>query len=156
MLIASKHPGYVSYLPWWPSHTHTYIYIYICGHCLHWQPTLSMMSIIRFQIFTVVVQIMVVFWVLRLCSVLCFFCCWRRTCFLHLRGAVKLQIDEDGQCTYNVIVRHVCVTIVAFGRHYYLSWVCVCSLSYPASKACAPHFIVICGLSGCTAFFHII
>jgi hypothetical protein len=33
---------------------------------------------------------------------------------------------------------------------------CVCSLSYPACKAHAPYYIVICGLSGCTIFFHII
>jgi hypothetical protein len=32
----------------------------------------------------------------------------------------------------------------------------VCSLSYPACKAHAPYYIVICGLSGCTIFFHII
>jgi hypothetical protein len=34
--------------------------------------------------------------------------------------------------------------------------VCVCSLSYPACKAHAPHYIVMCGLSGFTIFFHII
>jgi hypothetical protein len=34
--------------------------------------------------------------------------------------------------------------------------VCVCSLSYPARKAHAPYYIVICGLSGSTVFFHII
>jgi hypothetical protein len=33
---------------------------------------------------------------------------------------------------------------------------CVYSLSYPACKAHAPFYIVICGLSGCTIFFHII
>jgi hypothetical protein len=31
---------------------------------------------------------------------------------------------------------------------------CVCSLSYPACKAHAPYYIVICGLSGSTIFFH--
>jgi len=34
--------------------------------------------------------------------------------------------------------------------------VSVCSLSYPASKAHASYYIVICDLSGCTIFFHII
>jgi len=29
-------------------------------------------------------------------------------------------------------------------------------LNYPACNAHAPYSIVICGLSGCTAFFHII
>ena len=33
---------------------------------------------------------------------------------------------------------------------------CVCSLNYPAYKVHAPCCIVICGLSGCTIFFHII
>jgi len=33
---------------------------------------------------------------------------------------------------------------------------CVCSLSYPACKTHAPYFIVICGLSGSTIFFHVI
>jgi hypothetical protein len=35
-------------------------------------------------------------------------------------------------------------------------WVCVCSLSYPACKAYAPYYIVNCGLSGSTIFFHIL
>jgi hypothetical protein len=38
---------------------------------------------------------------------------------------------------------------------YYIYCVCVCSLSYPARKAHAPYYIVICGLSGCTIFVHI-
>jgi hypothetical protein len=32
----------------------------------------------------------------------------------------------------------------------------VCSLSYPACKAHAPYYFVICGLSGSKIFFHII
>ena len=38
---------------------------------------------------------------------------------------------------------------------YYILWVCVCSLSYPLSTAHASYYIVICGLSGSTIFFHI-
>ena len=34
--------------------------------------------------------------------------------------------------------------------------VCVCSLSYPTSKRLAPYYVVICGLPGCTIFWHII
>jgi hypothetical protein len=34
--------------------------------------------------------------------------------------------------------------------------VCVCRLSYPACNAHKPHYIVICGLAGCTIFFHIV
>ena len=34
--------------------------------------------------------------------------------------------------------------------------VCVCNVSYPACKAHAPYYVVICGLSGSTIFSHII
>jgi len=33
---------------------------------------------------------------------------------------------------------------------------CVCSLSYPACNEHALYYIVICSLSGCSIFFHII
>jgi len=33
---------------------------------------------------------------------------------------------------------------------------CVCSLSYPACNAHAPHYIIVFCLSGSTVFFHII
>ena len=33
---------------------------------------------------------------------------------------------------------------------------CVCSLIYPACTAHARHYVVICGLSSCTIYFHII
>ena len=39
---------------------------------------------------------------------------------------------------------------------YYIFWVCVCSLRYPACKAHASYYIVACGLSGSTIFFQII
>jgi len=39
---------------------------------------------------------------------------------------------------------------------YYLFWVCVCSLGYPACIAHASYYIVTCGMSGCTMFLHII
>jgi hypothetical protein len=90
----------------------------------------------------VVFHNMVVFLVLRLCSVLRFFRCWRSTYFLHLQGAVKFQIDEDGQRTYNVTLRLVCITIVALRRHCYVSWVCVCSLRYPAWNARVCHILL--------------
>jgi len=37
----------------------------------------------------------------------------------------------------------------------YTTWVCVCSLRYPAHNAHAPNCIVTFGLSGCTVFFHV-
>ena len=55
----------------------------------------------------------------------------------------------------NVILMRVRVSLLPWKRNkYYTFWVCVCSLSYPASKARAPYFIVICGLSGSITFFH--
>ena len=41
-------------------------------------------------------------------------------------------------------------------NNYYLFWLCVCSLSYPAYKTHAPYYIVICDLSGSTIFLNII
>jgi hypothetical protein len=38
------------------------------------------------------------------------------------------------------------VTIVAVEKQQVLHTLCVCSLSYPACKAHAPYYIVICGL----------
>ena len=38
----------------------------------------------------------------------------------------------------------------------YIFWVCVCSPSYPASKAHAPYYIVICDLSVFIIPFHIV
>ena len=35
-------------------------------------------------------------------------------------------------------------------------YVYVCSLSYSARNASESYYVVICGLSGCTVFFHII
>jgi hypothetical protein len=39
---------------------------------------------------------------------------------------------------------------------YYVFWVCEYSLTYPASKAHSPYWIVICGLSSCSIFFRVI
>jgi len=41
-------------------------------------------------------------------------------------------------------------------NNYYIFWVCVRSIRYPAHSTNVPYCIVICGLSGCTLFFHII
>jgi hypothetical protein len=43
-------------------------------------------------------------------------------------------------------------TIFAVEKQYYVFSVYVCSLSYPARKAHAPYYIVICGMSGFTVF----
>jgi len=58
---------------------------------------------------------------------------------------------------YNNILRRVRVTIVTVNNiKYYIFWVWVCSIIYPAYNAHAPYYILICGLSVCTIFFHII
>jgi len=38
-------------------------------------------------------------------------------------------------------------------NNYYIFWVCICSLRYPACKAHALYYIVVCGLSGYIIFF---
>ena len=38
-------------------------------------------------------------------------------------------------------------------KKYYIFWVCVCSLSYSTFQSHAPHYIVICGLTGRTISF---
>ena len=38
------------------------------------------------------------------------------------------------QCAYNVTLRRFCVTMFAVQKQYYIFWVCVCSLKYPACK----------------------
>jgi hypothetical protein len=58
---------------------------------------------------------------------------------------------QDCQCTYDVILGRVSVTVFAVGKHY-IFWVRVCSLSYPACNAHAPYYII---LSGSAVFFHI-
>ena len=60
--------------------------------------------------------------------------------------------DNDTNKTGNIYVRVTIVAVVS--NKYCIFWVCVSSLSYPARKAHAPHYIVICGQSGTTMFFH--
>jgi hypothetical protein len=58
---------------------------------------------------------------------------------------------KTGDLFVNVKLRRFCETMMAGEIR-----VCVCSLSYPARKAHARCYVVICGLFGCTVFFHII
>ena len=58
----------------------------------------------------------------------------------------------------SVTLRSVRVTTAAVGGRAvstsYITWVCVCNFIYPALKAHAPHYIVICDLSGSTTSLH--
>jgi len=77
-------------------------------------------------------------------------------------ASVKLK-KKTHRSTYNEISRRVRVTIVAMDKQEVIHilnvcvcvCVCVCSVSYPACKAHAPYYTVICGLSGFTIFLHI-
>ena len=63
-------------------------------------------------------------------------------------------LRQDRQYTYNVILRRVRAAIVPWkSNEYYIFQACVCSRNYPACKAYAPHFIVICRLPVSTIFF---
>jgi len=50
-------------------------------------------------------------------------------------------------------MRHIRATTVAVAEQYYIFWVRISSLSYPACKVHALYYFVTCGLSGCTIFF---
>jgi hypothetical protein len=58
----------------------------------------------------------------------------------------------------NIILKHICITTVATQKQevLHILSVCVYSLSYPVRNVRAPHYIVICGWYGYTAFFHTI
>jgi len=50
----------------------------------------------------------------------------------------SFSVKQNGQCDYNVTLRHVRVTTVAGEEHnYYIFCVCVCRIRYPACNALA-------------------
>ena len=59
-------------------------------------------------------------------------------------------------CAYNITLRRVRVCVSGCPSAWECEYSRACSLTYPASNAHAPYYIVICGLSGCTTFFDII
>ena len=65
---------------------------------------------------------------------------------LRLAMYVKRNIEAPSR-------NHFCI---GKSYKYCIFWVGVYSLSYPTCKALAPYYIVICGLTGSTMFFHII
>ena len=56
------------------------------------------------------------------------------------------------QCTYNLILWSVRITVVAMEKQH----VCVCVFCHSFPICNGPFYDVICGLSGCTVFFHVI
>jgi hypothetical protein len=65
--------------------------------------------------------------------------------------------NTTGNVCINLILRRVRVTIFVVERQELLHILSVCLYpNNPARKARAPYYIVICGLSGPTIFFHII
>jgi len=62
-------------------------------------------------------------------------------------------MSKTGNVCINITFRRVSLTIVAMEKQYYLFWVCVCSLSYPACNTHVPHFVVISCLSVCLCQF---
>jgi len=65
---------------------------------------------------------------------------------------MKYKREEGRQCTYNVTLRRVHVTVVAMEKQSVLHILCVCVWPWPARKGPAPCFVVVCGLFGCTIF----
>ena len=70
---------------------------------------------------------------------------------------VFLSMQQTGTTGINVILGRVCLNTVAVEIYkFYLFWVCVCGLIYPACRAHAPYCVAIYGVSGFTIYFHII
>ena len=67
-----------------------------------------------------------------------------------------LSFKRPSDCAFNSTMRRVPATTVAVDKQYWFHIFGVCSLSYPARKAHAPYYAIICDQSGFTTFFHII
>jgi hypothetical protein len=63
---------------------------------------------------------------------------------IYIHVVEKSTNAQERQCAYKITLRHFCESILAVeGSKYYIFWVPVCSLLYPACKAHAPYYIVI-------------
>jgi hypothetical protein len=78
---------------------------------------------------------------------------WQMSC---QRNFAVHHSAKGKQCTCNITLRGVPITIVAVEKQYLLHiLMCVCSLSYLVCQAHAHYHTLICGLSVSTMFFHI-
>jgi len=58
---------------------------------------------------------------------------------LSVKTVLQNCRTSNSQGTYNVTLRRVRADTDAMGKQYYIFWVCVCSLSYPACNMHAPY-----------------
>jgi len=50
---------------------------------------------------------------------------------------------QDRQYVHNVTLRRIrATTVLVQNQQYYIFWVCVCSLRFPACKAHAPYYCI--------------
>jgi len=74
---------------------------------------------------------------------------------MRLGGLGKTQARQAMNTSRTIILRHVRVTVFALESiRYEIFWVCVWSHSHSACKTHSRYFVVNCGLSGSTVFFH--
>jgi len=64
-----------------------------------------------------------------------------------------LTFNSTGNISIKVTLRSVRVTIGGVDKHYYMFWVCVCMVSYPACNAHAPYWH-LCSGRLCNIFPH--
>jgi hypothetical protein len=75
---------------------------------------------------------------------------------MQYQFSVLKKKTKEARHVFVTLTRVRVTTVTVEKQKNYIFWVYVCSLSYSACKAHAPHYTVICGLSGFTVFFHII